>query len=114
MEAMFPDFETTDRQIPLKEFLSVALTYFFPDEKLSRVELQLLRKRCKKLLTTTNENVLSLNALSVVTKTSSIRVLLLEQTVRVRQELEQEQKTQEQEKILSEMANIEKELQNER
>lgn len=55
-----------------------------------------------------------MNALSVVTKSSSIRILLLEQTIRVREELQHELKTQEQEIILNEMANIERELKNER
>lgn len=76
--------------------------------------MQLLRKKCKKLLTTTDEGRLSMNALSVVTKSSSIRILLLEQTIRVREELQHELKTQEQEIILNEMANIERELKNER
>ena len=76
--------------------------------------MQLLRKKCKKLLTTTDEGRLSMTALSVVTKSSSIRILLLEQTIRVREELQHELKTQEQEIILNEMANIERELKNER
>jgi hypothetical protein len=88
--------------------------YFFPDEQLTKEEMQLLRKKCKKLLTTTDEGRLSMNALSVVTKSSSIRILLLEQTIRVREELQHELKTQEQEIILNEMANIERELKNER
>ena len=87
--------------------------YFFPDEQLTKEEMQLLRKKCKKLLTTTDEGRLSMNALSVVTKSSSIRILL-EQTIRVREELQHELKTQEQEIILNEMANIERELKNER
>ncbi|CAM6000961.1 unnamed protein product [Sphagnum balticum] len=36
MEAMFPDFETSSRVIPLKEFINKALLYFFPEERLSK------------------------------------------------------------------------------
>lgn len=114
MEAIFPDYESNEASLSLKEFINKALTYFFPEEEFSPEEAHALRNRCRKLLTTTDENRVSINALKVVTKTSSLRVLLLEQIIRFREDLQHNIKTKEQEKILNEMASIEKELKQER
>jgi hypothetical protein len=54
MEAMFPGYETNQSLITVKDFLRKAVGYFFPEEAVSQQELQLIRKKCKKLLTTTD------------------------------------------------------------
>ena len=68
----------------MKEFVGKAVRYFFPDKDVPAEQIQMLRKRLGKMITTTDETTVSINALAVLTKESELRHILMENLLEIK------------------------------